>query len=225
MTATPTPIWSLPLYDGSEDAGLQTIANTLSNALESALTLAANKFGFAIYATQSALNAAPGTALWQHAVVNADPTAANNGEYTWNGTAWVKQFLLTGHAELEYVPPTTAATPSSGSANWLGLGSVTIPQGTTTARVTYNFENMTTPSSSCNVTMQLQLGGGTATGRRIPGSATNSTSFAFGATQDITGIGSTGSQQLVIQATFVGGAGAFSVGTGSLVTAEIDFYA
>ena len=92
MAASPTPDWQLPLYDGTESGGLKTIANALSNALESALNLFKTKIGWGFlgpYTSLSALNAVPGTFIGQHATVSGSATASENGDYIWSGSAWV----------------------------------------------------------------------------------------------------------------------------------------
>lgn len=88
MTATPTAVWKLPLYDGTEAAGLKTIANALSNALESSMN--ANSISFFLsYSSLAALQANTTAAKGQHAIVEGDPTASNNGDYQWTGSTWI----------------------------------------------------------------------------------------------------------------------------------------
>lgn len=77
-------------YPVSTDAvaPLETVFATMASSIQTALTNR-NTNEFLIYATLSALNAVPGTVIGQHAYVNADGTASNNGDYYWNGTSWV----------------------------------------------------------------------------------------------------------------------------------------
>lgn len=78
---------------GDKVAPLNTVLATMASSVQTALT---NRFSgagvFRVYATKALMNAAPGTILGQHATVNADSVAGNNGDYTWSGSAWVQQF-------------------------------------------------------------------------------------------------------------------------------------
>lgn len=82
----------IPLASGSDQfSPPQAPLNALATALNTALS----KTAFNPYPTLAALNAAPGTVLDQHASVNADPTAANNGDYAWSGSAWIQTRIAT----------------------------------------------------------------------------------------------------------------------------------
>lgn len=96
--------------------------NAQSDALEASLNGVAANF-FLAYATKSAMVSEPGTRVRQHATVYADSTAANNGDYWWDGANWQ--------------PMVKAGTPVAWAA---GLGSnttaaktVTFPAGRFTA--------------------------------------------------------------------------------------------
>ena len=112
MTGTPTPNWAFPTYDGTEPGSLKTIANAQANAAERAMNNAAKGF-FLQYTSKAALLAVPTTGLtaWQKATVAGDPTPINNGDYVWNGTAWIAY----GRGGLVAIAPTTA-TGLSGAA-------------------------------------------------------------------------------------------------------------
>lgn len=77
----------IPLYDDDTSfAPIQVPFNGISQAMNTAL----KRIAFTTYATLATLNlpANVGTVVGQHATVNADSTALNNGDYVWNGTAW-----------------------------------------------------------------------------------------------------------------------------------------
>lgn len=78
-------------------------------------------YGFPRYPTRADLPSS-GNLNRQHATVYADPTAGNNGDYFWNGTAWVLIGIF-GQA-------TGTATYSSNIANGAsGSTDVTFPTG------------------------------------------------------------------------------------------------
>jgi hypothetical protein len=95
MSTGATTAWNIPLFgDNDFVTPIQTPLNAQANALDTALTNAINKAGFrGPYPDLATLNlpANVGTAVGQHATVNADATAVNNGDYIWTGSAWVLQ--------------------------------------------------------------------------------------------------------------------------------------
>ena len=89
----PTTTWGLPLWDDTPNVTpLEEFFNSISNAMDDAATTintTAQNSGFKQFATKAAMDAAPGTAAGQHAVVTADSTQAHNSDWRWNGSAWV----------------------------------------------------------------------------------------------------------------------------------------
>lgn len=114
---TPTSPWNIPLFSvGDTLPSLEAVLNSQSNALNTALnSIAATSFGIP-FATYSLLSAAPGTVVGQHASVNADGTAANNGDYVWSGSTWIKG-----------APYATAAGFATVAAT--GVTTITFPTG------------------------------------------------------------------------------------------------
>lgn len=102
----------LPLVGGSDPF---TPPQAPLNAIATALNTALQKNAYNTYPTLNGtggLNSAPGTTAGQHGTVNADPTARNNGDYVWSGSAWVKLPR----------PGTGAVTPTSVSGSGVSLG-------------------------------------------------------------------------------------------------------
>lgn len=93
MSTGATTKWNIPLFgDTDAVAPIQTPLNSQANALDTALTNAINAGGFmGPFPSLATLNlpANAGTVVGQHASVNGDSTARNNGDYRWNGTVWV----------------------------------------------------------------------------------------------------------------------------------------
>jgi hypothetical protein len=89
MATPPTAKWGIPLW-GKLDTipSLEGVLNAQSNALDAALTTASKGF-YLQYATRSAMNLNTTATKWQHATVTNDSVAVNNGDYIWNGSAWV----------------------------------------------------------------------------------------------------------------------------------------
>jgi hypothetical protein len=94
VTGTPTANWGFPTYDGTEPGSLKTIANAQANAAESAMNSASK--GFFIQSATKAALPTTGLRVGQHATVYADGTPVNNGDYGWNGTAWVRSYGVIG---------------------------------------------------------------------------------------------------------------------------------
>lgn len=101
----------IPLYDDDTSfAPIQDPFNGISQAINAAL----ERIAFTTYANLTTLNlpANVGTVVGQHATVNADSTALNNGDYVWNGTAW--KFSGIG-AFATYTPTLTNLTVGNGT--------------------------------------------------------------------------------------------------------------
>lgn len=109
----------LPLVSGSDQF---TPPQAPINGLATALNGALGKLAFNTYDTKAHLDAAPGTVKGQHGSVNADSTAINNGDYIWNGTAWVPRI-----AEAKVTLTGTPAVSSGAAAavTWTGLTQLT----------------------------------------------------------------------------------------------------
>lgn len=158
---TPTTPWNIPLFSvGDTIPSLEGVLNSQSNALNTALN-SLQLTSYLQYGTRSAMNAVPGTVVRQHATVNADSTAGNNGDYIWSGSSWVPVPL----AGLTPINPSTA----TGTGVALGAnGAVTL---TTVSAVQINgifsslFDNyrvdvdLPDSTASISATMQLSVGG------------------------------------------------------------------
>jgi hypothetical protein len=92
MAANTTPD-NIAYPTGTDKVGnVATALATLATTTQTAITNRFNGGGvYRLYATKTLMNAAPGTIIGQHATVNADSVAGNNGDYTWSGSAWVQQ--------------------------------------------------------------------------------------------------------------------------------------
>lgn len=88
MATNTTPDNLLKPQATDQIAPLETLLSNMQDSVQTALTNR-NKNMFLLYATRAAMNAVPGTQVGQHATVYADSTTANNGDYTWSGSAWI----------------------------------------------------------------------------------------------------------------------------------------
>jgi hypothetical protein len=88
MAGATTP-WNIPtIGPGDTIPSLEGLINPISTATNTALS-AVQATAYTTYATLAALSAVPGTVVGQHASVNNDTTATNNGDYAWTGSAWI----------------------------------------------------------------------------------------------------------------------------------------
>lgn len=128
MSTGATTNFQIPLFgDADFVTPIQTPLNSQSNALDAALT----KSAFLPYPTLAALNLVPGTIVGQHATVNADTTASNNGDYVWSGAAWLVNFPI-----LPYGFICSASGSQSVSTGWTlmtGFGTPDLSRGITQA--------------------------------------------------------------------------------------------
>lgn len=92
------------------------LAESVADALDKL-----NMQSFPRYATRSALPSS-GNQVRQHATVYADPTAGNNGDYYWNGTAWVAIGIFAEAAG-------SASYSKILNANWTDSSDITFPSG------------------------------------------------------------------------------------------------
>ena len=121
--ASPTVPWGIPLFDDNTPfAPIQAPFNSQSAALNDALSDGA----FAPYATRTLLDAAPGTRVGQHATVYADGDTGNNGDYGWNGSAWIRQSAPVAMAAGRSQIVTPAGSGSSVTVN-LPAGGFSVP--------------------------------------------------------------------------------------------------
>lgn len=134
------------------------LAESMATALDSLQT-----YSFPRYATRSALPST-GNLARQHATVYADPTAGNNGDYYWNGTAWV---LIGVFAEAA-----GTATYSSNIGNGAsGSTTITFPTGRFT-----QIPNVTATTSQSRLTVAVSgksLTGATITWSNWSGGTAN----------------------------------------------------
>lgn len=169
----------------------------------------------------SAMSAAPATP-YEGQVVYDQTT---NTERSYNGSAWIVTGVNPAERlqEVEIIPTGTASTPTSSFTTWAAVGGLVVPSWATKAMVQFMFNNMTTPSTSLNVSLQLKIGSAAGRVFRIPGSQSNVTDLCWGYADPITSGLTAGSQSLNMITTWVGGTGNFQMTTASLITFVVEF--
>ena len=114
MSTNTSPDNLLKPQSTDQIAPLETVLSNMQDSVQTALTNR-DKNMYVYYSTYSALSAVTGTTIGQHAIVNADPTLGNNGEYVWSGSAWIIRRMVGGRV----IRSSKAATFGSG---WNLLG-------------------------------------------------------------------------------------------------------
>jgi hypothetical protein len=134
--------------------------------------------------------------------------------------------VLAGNSQtLQYTPTTNNDTPTSGTATWFTMGSITVPTWATQCVVTYSINGIITLATGINCTAIFKVGSvsGALGSKRISDNGTTAGRFCFTVSDLFTGL-STGSQSVTVSATWQAGtADKYRLDTTSYVTARFDF--